>query len=998
MGVYRIDLVLSGKSQIQQMMNQASGSVKTGMDKIKGSAKSTETSLSQVGKTGSRIGNEVSRGSTSASNSLSRLRSVSSNVFTTITQGAGRGGDSIGKEVSRGSTTASASLSRLSGVASNTFSSMGKGISSVMDGLDGIGGIISGVIGGFGLMTIAQAAWTGSTQKQFNQAYLQTKMSKDAADEYIKSIQTIVAEVPGDDTFMNTLLTGAVARQTSITTTELKALGNAAADYMVVSQNQGKSMIETQMDLKEYIQTGNTSQLERDSILKNQMSTLEGQETVSDRILALNKALNDEGYAGLSQLDIATIKAEELKGKFQLSATALGEKVLPYIEQFIDFMLELDEKTGGLSTHMILIGGGVVALGMALGPVVWSFKEVFSSVGGIKDKLFDITKKKHKVDFDCSKPCPPVGSSGTGGTTGKAGAGAGLLGMGWGTTTAFAGAVGLSAGYITNELDRYFEGTSGKDTWQGYKQTIGLMPGFGMITPLQSGAKSLENLFTGKDPIAPIMDYFKSPLGVGGKEGLAGLLGKLLPGTSHASTGPGIGDKGKPSITGDIFGSKGILRGTPLAGLKWPTPMQILNSLKNVLVPKVPKLNWKLPNIGQFLKEIRGKINPLKWNIPSVGQLLGQTWNRIKDLIWQIPNPGDFLAQTWQKITQLIWDIPTAGQILGYIQSIIPPFTWPWGPGGGTRAGNIASNIHSRASSLLARGPPSGPSHPVSVFRTSPRGPLTDTVSSTIGNGTGLGQGNIAGAMNLGFRGVDAFNYIANGMSDHLSYEFYFGGQKSNRQVWDTGTCNCYDGAEFLVSEASRKMVPNAGMTNGLWDGTSIPHTWAMIGGRPFDMAAKLIRGHWNPPSGPGSFDQFMTDIGPGLEYIGYGGHRVNPYDAISQGGNCFDMTLGVLGLARELWGMPGQMVWGHYDGMSHVWARIGNKDYDPTRRALVGSYTPPPQGPGRWPQGPGGDTFIIEFNGTVYGVEDLDNRTETMVKQVLEKREKKRREYSFGL
>jgi hypothetical protein len=75
--------------------------------------------------------------------------------------------------------------------------------------------------------------------------------------DYIKTIQQVVAEVPGDDTFMNNLLSGAVARQTNLSTDEIKMLGNATADYLTTSQAMGKSAIETQMDLKEYIQIMN---------------------------------------------------------------------------------------------------------------------------------------------------------------------------------------------------------------------------------------------------------------------------------------------------------------------------------------------------------------------------------------------------------------------------------------------------------------------------------------------------------------------------------------------------------------------------------------------------------------------------------------------------------------------------------------------------------------------------------------------------------------------
>ena len=72
-------------------------------------------------------------------------------------------------------------------------------------------------------------------------------------------------------------------------------------------------------------------------------------------------------------------------------------------------------------------------------------------------------------------------------------------------------------------------------------------------------------------------------------------------------------------------------------------------------------------------------------------------------------------------------------------------------------------------------------------------------VSGEISRMSRIDQGNIAGAMGLRFKGVNAFNYLANGISDKLAYEFYFGDMKSNRQVWDSGTCNCYDGRYSAV-------------------------------------------------------------------------------------------------------------------------------------------------------------------------------------------------------
>ena len=146
--------------------------------------------------------------------------------------------------------------------ASQTFSKISSGANKVGSSMDSISSGISAIAGGYGIMQVAQDAWTGATQREFNQAYLATKMSTDQAQSYVDQINQIASVVPGADTFLNQVLTGALAKQTNLSYQEMMNLGTGLADYMSVSQAMGKSMIETQMDLKEYISTGNTSQLE----------------------------------------------------------------------------------------------------------------------------------------------------------------------------------------------------------------------------------------------------------------------------------------------------------------------------------------------------------------------------------------------------------------------------------------------------------------------------------------------------------------------------------------------------------------------------------------------------------------------------------------------------------------------------------------------------------------------------------------------------------------
>ncbi|KAF5036840.1 hypothetical protein DSECCO2_570960 [anaerobic digester metagenome] len=547
---------------------------------------------------------------------------------------------------------------------------------------------------------------------------------------------------------------------------------------------------------------------------------------------------------------------------------------------------------------------------------------------------------------------PALSSTGTGSWAAMSGATAA-------GTVAGAGVLGLGAGFGLNKLDEYFASAPGGlgNIWAGYKGMSGVAnPLTMMFGSMQTGAKSLENLLTGKNALDPIVEFFKgdsSGFGLsgltkslGGTKGLSGLLGGLLPSTSHAAGGGT--NKG---IMDDITGKGGLLDFSrfKIPQFKWPSPSQILNDIINQVKGRIPGLKWQVPNVGQILGQTWDRINPLNWRIPGVGQLLGQTWERINPLNWNIPGVGSLLGQTWEKITTLWWQVPGIGDILGLIRDKIGPFIWPMGP---------------------ARGP--GPT----ILNSPPAGPIKNTIASTMAERSGVGSGYIRSALDRNFAGVDAFNFIADGMAAPLSYSFYFGDQKSNQQVWDSGLTNCYDGAQFLMSEASQRFGLSAGLSNGVWDGTGIAHTWSNIGGRNFDMAAKLIRGQWNPPSGPGTFHDFMTDIGPGLEWRGYAGHQMDPVTALAQGGNCYDMSLGAMIVASQLYGKPTELMWGTWDNQSHVWAKIDGREYDPLRRARDGTFTPPPQGPGSGGLPPlvihvGG----IHINGPIHGVDDLEGR-----------------------
>ncbi len=791
----------------------------------------------------------------------------------------------------------------------------------------------------------------------------------------------------------------------------------------------------------QYLSSGYSAALFRGDVTPQEEALLKGAETPEERIAAMEQVAKGKGSMTETGENLSTLttgpmanynKALIITDTLMRGMTEGFNQFMDAISPLMDWFIALSPEAQNTIGKLIffagvlgMAGGAVKVLGSLFGPVIGIMKglgkgalqlgqwlgkmlptdKIAESLGKLKDiaadKLSGFTGKVSEVfsglkdkisgplrsfkdavvskfgeikDWIQSKWNPKPTSTGT---TGLGTVGGLALGAGAVLTLSYA-TVKIAQASITTESI-----TKGKETFG--ESTATLMEELKNKDYLSLFGQITGGLFTGGTPLEKAAEVEKQKALEQKKKqnlqdwgpftGIAEFFGQnplKSSGTVHAADGKG----GKPSIMDDILGEKGLLRGTKLDGLKWPSASQILNKLKDILLPKIPKFNWEAPNVSQILHGIWDKINPLNWEIPGVGDLLNQTWLKIQQLFWNIPDIPSILGKIWERINQLVWPAIDPGAILGKVAEKILPFSWPWGPapvGQGSGGGGGGA------------------------FRGPPRGPLSDRVSSTIASRSGLGQGNITGAMANRFKGLGAFNNIANGMADHLSYEFYFGDQKSNKAVWDSGTCNCYDGAQFLMDEASRKMGLGAGLTNGLWNGTAIPHTWATIGGQPFDMAGMLLRGSWAPPSGPAQdFAQFMTDIGPGLEYEGYGGHGKDPFTAINDKGNCFDMTLGFMDIASTLFGLPSEMVWGTYEGNSHVWLRAGGRDYDPTRRALASTYTPPPQGPSS-SQNKGGDTFHIEFSGPVYGADNLEEITKSAVNKVLDTREKKRIEYSFG-
>ena len=274
--------------------------------------------------------------------------------------------------------------------------------------LSGLQNQIMGVAGSIGMVDQATKMWNASTARQSQQFYLAANLGASEAQKMQREIQNIVAQVPGDDTFMNQLMTTALAQNTKMTTNELQKMASVAADYMAGSKMMGKMNLESQQDIYKYLLDGNTAELERGSILSSQVDKLKDQATIQDRIKAINEALQTMGYAGISGYDTAANNLEEFQGRLEKARADWGDVFLPFEQGALKAAMALDDQYGGALSMAI---AGTQALVPTVITAVSGFGEFYRGLEALKetrigewastakDKLSGIGSSIRNIDF-----------------------------------------------------------------------------------------------------------------------------------------------------------------------------------------------------------------------------------------------------------------------------------------------------------------------------------------------------------------------------------------------------------------------------------------------------------------------------------------------------------------------------------------------------------------------------------------------------------------------
>lgn len=267
--------------------------------------------------------------------------------------------------------------------ANSVFSNIGSRCDALGNKFSNLSSSMGSLMAGIGLAEMATQAWEGATEKQTNQLLLARKYGTTAANDISDAISSAVTKTPGDDAFLTSMLSNA-SLKAKMTKKDLDAMAASIADYQTMSKASGSNTFEAQGEIRNYLMTGETGRM-KDTPLSGYLKELESADTVTERVNALNKALNELGYSGASGMASAENSMETFKGTMQNALASVGQAFLPAIQSLLDGFLNLDSALGGnLSKSLIVVGGGfaaIVAGAGALGAVLPAIGSGFRAIG-----------------------------------------------------------------------------------------------------------------------------------------------------------------------------------------------------------------------------------------------------------------------------------------------------------------------------------------------------------------------------------------------------------------------------------------------------------------------------------------------------------------------------------------------------------------------------------------------------------------------------------------
>ena len=203
---------------------------------------------------------------------------------------------------------------------------------------------------------------TASSLRQTNQIMLASSRGMEEAKKLYDRIQMLVVKLPGNDTFLTNILTMLGTMDKSLSAEDLEYMGGVIADYYMGAQAKGQFNNETERELRNYLMTGQTRNL-TNSIIASEIESLKGLNSVKERTVALEKALQATGMDSIAHYDSYTNSLEEFKGRFQKAFADLGDLYLGFLQGGMKVYNFIDSLTNSaLSQFVITIAVSVMGL------------------------------------------------------------------------------------------------------------------------------------------------------------------------------------------------------------------------------------------------------------------------------------------------------------------------------------------------------------------------------------------------------------------------------------------------------------------------------------------------------------------------------------------------------------------------------------------------------------------------------------------------------------
>lgn len=361
MGNINVGAVINQVSGVSSQINQSSA-------QISGLGASANATINSVSGNFTRMGSVVSQ-------STAQNVSLTNNFGKTLSE-TGKSGDKAGENINKRFNVSKSVFSDLSGIMLNMSSQF-----------TNIANSIAGMFGAVGLSGMVEKMWRGASERQNNMLYLIHQKGVDEANKYYDEIMSIVTRLPGDDTFLTNILNMASALDENIKLDNLKEMGTAITDYYIAATMKGENSFEVQKDLRKYITQGDTRMM-RNSVLASEIDSLKNKNSVLERTVALQKALDKLGFSGMSEYESATNALEEFKGHFQKAFADLGTLLISVVQPLLKFYNIMDTIFGSrLSQVIIIVGIILIGFFTVLSVGVLAFSLVTRSIKMASDTL-----------------------------------------------------------------------------------------------------------------------------------------------------------------------------------------------------------------------------------------------------------------------------------------------------------------------------------------------------------------------------------------------------------------------------------------------------------------------------------------------------------------------------------------------------------------------------------------------------------------------------------